>query len=242
MIKKSNLLFLIGLLISTSAVAQKENSDWIPITEIEGLSWEGQKGSGFVSTFNGKPKSSVSYVLQKTNKKNNSYTYEKVFVEIESCKRGYGFVYYNTMEGEYKRRDQFVRFGPTVADSIGSEACKVAQGYSVIPPMANNKDTWKVVATAEKVGDTISLKADTVRNKTYKKNKVVSALKRYYASADGKFYYTELIYSVAGCKNGVGTAYELDFDGNLINKSDVALKGNSIISATVNSMCSMSGS
>lgn len=241
MIKKINLLFVAGLMISSSAIAQKENSDWIPITEIEGQSWEGQKGSGFISTFNGKPKSSISYVLQKTNKRSNTYTYEKVYVEIESCKRGYGFVYYNTMEGEYKRRDQFVRFGPTVADSIGTQACSVAKEYDVIPPVANNKDTWKIVATAEKGGDSISLKSDTVRKKNFKKNQSVSALKRFYAAADDKYYYTELIYSVAGCKNGVGTAYELDFDGNLINKTDVAIKGNSIISATVNSMCGMSG-
>lgn len=239
MFKKLNVFFISGLLICSSAIAQQSSPEWISVAGASDLSWELQKGSGNISTFNGKPKSSVSYVLQKTNKKSNTYTYEKVFVELESCKRGYGHNNYNTMEGEFKSKDQFVRFGPTVADQIGTTACSIWDNITGKPSRVANNDSWKVVSTGEKSGDTFSIKVDTIRKKKFKKNPSLSVLKKFYQAVGAKHYYTELVFSVDGCKNGVGTAYELDFDGTVTNKFDVALNGKSMDSAVVNALCNM---
>lgn len=231
-------LFSIPLvLIGGSVLADEENSDWLKIDFTDQQEWYGKKGSGSIANLGEKKNNAYSYVIQISNKKDKTHKYSKVFVELASCKKGYGYVYYNTMDGEFTGKDRFVRFGGTIADSLGSMACHSWDLATGKTSLANNGNAWEVVAVAATTGNKHSIQNNSVRKINYNNKPAVSALYSYFNVAKNTTDYSEYVISLSDCKRGYGVAYELDFDGKLRHKSDIALSGDSVLSATISAVC-----
>ncbi|KAF1029171.1 MAG: hypothetical protein GAK40_00621 [Burkholderia plantarii] len=142
------------------------------------------------------------------------------------------------MQGIYTGHDAFVRFGPTVADALGTMA-RTSWDTATGKVSRNNTDQpWQAAATAKQSGEKYALKADTVRKRSYNGKPAITAL---YSDNDvqaNTTYYSEYVMASADCRKGFGTIYELDFSGALKSKYDVAVNGNSVIANIADSLCS----
>ncbi len=237
MLDKIALFSISWILLSGSVLASEAGEDWLQVANTDQSEWLGKKGSGTVANLGDKKSNAYSYVVQISNKKEKTYQYSKVVVDLSSCKKGYGYVYYNTMDGTFTGKDRFVRFGPTVADALGGMACHSWDLGTGKPSLVNKGDTWEVVAEAAETGNKYSIKTDAIRKSNYNNKPAVFALYSYQQVKKDKTSYGEYVVELASCQRGYGVAYELDFDGKLVDKTDVVLNGNSVLSATVSEIC-----
>jgi hypothetical protein len=233
-----HLFVLTCLLLAQGAwAAEAADERWVEIASTDKAQWLGKKGSGDVANLGKQKGNAYSYVYQVSNKKDKTYEYKQLFVELSSCKKSYGYVYYNGMDGEFLGKDGFVRFGTTVADALGSMACTSWDQKTGKVSRADQGDTWEVVASAAESGNKYALKADTVRKTAYNNKPAVAALYSYEDVKNKTVTYGEYVFPLADCKRGFGVAYSLNFDGELLYKSDIALDGDSVLSATISALC-----
>jgi hypothetical protein len=225
------------LLLTQGAWAADTDERWVEIVSTANAQWLAKKGSGGVANLDKQKNNAYTYAYQVSNKKDKTFEYKQLYVDLKSCKKGYGHVYYNSMEGEFKGKDAFVRFGPTVADFLGSTACDSWDQDTGKDSMENKSDAWEVVATAAESGNKYALKAATVHKTSYNNKPAASVLYRYENVKEAKFFYGEYVVSLADCKRGLGVAYNLDFDGELVSKTDIVLGGDSVLSATISALC-----
>lgn len=235
----SHHLFAVSCLLLAQGASAAEAADerWVEIASTDKAQWLGKKGSGNVANLGKQKGNAYSYVYQVSNKKDKTFEYKQLFVELTSCKKGYGYVYYNSMEGEFLGKDAFVRFGATVADALGSMACTSWDQKTGKPSRADQGDTWEVVASAVETGNKYALKTDTVRTTVYNKKPSVAVLYSYEDVKNNTVSYGEYVFPLADCKRGFGVAYSLNFDGEQLYKTDLALDGDSVLSATISALC-----
>jgi hypothetical protein len=232
---------ILAVLVSTllvNAVWAEDAGDWVNITESSKVVWQGKRGSGHITNVDGKKNTGYRYVYQLKNKQANKYEYGQAVVLLNACKKGYGYVYYNDMEGNFTSKDGFVRFGPTVADDLGSMACTSWDNDTGKVSRRDGGDVWEMAATVKESGDEYFLKKDTVRKLTYKGKPAISALVRFHNLRDNTSTYNEDVIAAADCHEQFGTLYLLDFDGALSDKIDVALNGDSVGSNLAGALCS----
>ncbi|MYN43945.1 hypothetical protein GTP23_02545 [Pseudoduganella sp. FT93W] len=234
-LKNKLLFFFPAFIFSTAAWAGEITDDWVHITSTTNMEWLGKKNSGEIGNFDNKKNNSYFYIMQ--TKEGNRYKYAKVFVELTSCSKGYGYVYYNNMEGEFTGKDQFIRFGETVADALGSMACTSWDSLTGKKSLVANNEAWENVAEAVESGDKYFIRNDMVRKTKYNNKPVVSAIYRYDMVKSNKKIYGEFIFELASCKRGYGVVYDLSFDGKVTEKYDVALNGNSVLSGAISKVC-----
>lgn len=227
---------LIGVAVVHSAGAA-DQANWITAAESPGYLWQAKKGSGSLMNVDGKKSTGYSFLYQVKNKSNNTYEYGQAFVMLESCKKGFGYVYYNGMEAQFRGKDAYVRFGPTVADNLGSLACMSWDEDTGKVSRQDKDNVWEQAAKAAQSGNRYMLKTDTVQRRNFKGKPSISALSRFDNVGKNTFSYSEYVIAVADCQKGFGTIYELNFDGAVIDKSDVALDGNSVISTFSGALC-----
>lgn len=216
----------------------KVEQDWISITETSEYHWYAKQGSGQVADLDNAKNSAYTYVYQQKNKQKNSYSYGKVFIKLSACRNGYGYIYYNDMQGKFVNKNAFVRFGNTVADNIGSMACLSWDENTKKVSRQATDDAWELAATAKQSGANYYIKKDTARKRTYNGKPAVTALYGYEDVKAKTVSYSEYVITTADCGQGYGTIFELDFDGTLVDKNDIALSGNSVIAAVAQNLCS----
>ncbi len=234
---KAALVLLAGILSSNLAWADEAAGDWINIAETAKSVWEAKRGSGGVTGLDGKKNNAYSYVYQIGNKNKKTYEYGQIFVKLDACRKGYGYIYYNDMQGVYTGKDVFVRFGSTVGDALGSVACDAWDKDLKQVSREEKSDAWEVAAEAEKTDRKYSLKTDTVRKRPYNGKPAISALSSTFDPAANQTDYAEYVIAVSDCKRGFGTIHELDFEGAFQRKFDVVLSGNSVIASVANKLC-----
>jgi hypothetical protein len=218
--------------------ASETDESWVEIINTTNSKWLAKKGSGRLTNLDKQKNNGYVYAYEVSNKKDGTSKYSQLVVKLESCKKGYGHIYYNSMDGEFTGKDGFVRFGPTVGDALGSMACTSWDQRTGKVSLENKGDTWEVVASAENSGDKYALKGDTVQKIRYNNKQAVSALYGYNDIQNNKFSYGEYVISLEDCKRGFGVVHELDFDGKLISKTDIVRDGKSMLSAMVSALCS----
>lgn len=237
MLNKFVLAVLASALSSSVAWADAPASDWINVAETSKFIWEAKRGSGDVSGLDSKKNNAYSFVYQTGNKEKKTYEYGKIFVKFDACRKGYGYIYYNSLEGQYTGKDEFVRFGGTVADALGTTACDAWDNDTKQVSRADKGDTWEVVAVSEKTNRKYSLKTDTVRKRSYNGKPAIAALSSDYDPSESRTYYGEYVLTTSDCSRGFGTIYQLDFEGALKEKYDVVLSGSSVIANIANKLC-----
>jgi hypothetical protein len=235
--KKSVLAVLASTLLSSVAWADEPVSDWINVAETSKFTWEAKRGSGDIASMDGKKNTAYSFVYQTGNKDKKTYEYGKIFVKLESCRKGYGYIYYNSLEGQYTGKDEFVRFGGTVADALGSIACNAWDNDTKQVSLVDKGDTWEVAAEAEKTNRKYSLKTDTVRKRNYNGKPAIAALSSDFDPSVNRTYYSEYVLPTSDCSRGFGTVHELDFEGVLKQKYDFVLSGSSVIASIASKLC-----
>lgn len=238
--KKSLYSFLTGMLLVSPVLAEDADRNWVEVADASATQWHGKKGSGHLVNVDGKKNNAYAYVYQRKDKSKNTFQYGKVFVLLESCGRGYGYVMYNDMEGNFTGKDAFARFGSTVADMLGSMACTGWDSDTGKVSRVDGADSWELAGRSKETGDSFSLKADTVRKRRYNSNPAIAALFSYKNVKNKTTDYSEYVVPLSDCKRGFGTIYELDFDGKVIEKSNFVADGNSVISAMANTLCAKS--
>ncbi|ODP34129.1 hypothetical protein [Pandoraea sp. ISTKB] len=236
MLVKTVLGTLVGVAMVHAACAE-DAKDWITVAETSKSVWQAQPGSGSLSNVDGRKNNGYKYLYQIKNKAKSTYEYGQAVVLLDACRKGYGFVYYNGMEGQFLSKDQFVRFGPTVADNIGSTACLAWDGETGKASLVQKDDAWTFVASVKSSGNKVYLKRDTRHKRNFKGKPSVTILSRFDNLRENTFEYTELVIASADCDRGFGTLYELNFDGGISDKWDIALNGNSVASAMGDAVC-----
>ncbi|MDC7707710.1 hypothetical protein [Vogesella indigofera] len=231
------LTVLANILLANTVLADEATDGWFNIAESSSHRWQGKLESGSFTNINGKKNNGYVYVYQVENKQTKSYEYGKAVVFLEACRKGYGYVYYNNMKDEYTGKDAFVRFGATIADNIGATACRSWDDGTGKVSGQDNGNGWELVAEASQSGEKYFLMRGTVRNRSYKGKSAITAVHGNNDVRAGTTTYSEYIIATADCKKGFGTIYQLDFDGTLRNKFDVALNGNSVISSIASKLC-----
>ncbi|MGI4718282.1 MAG: hypothetical protein ACRYGO_15755 [Janthinobacterium lividum] len=237
MLNKTVLAVLAGALLSTQAMADEPAANWINVAETSKFIWEAKSGSGGVADMDGKKNIAYSYVYQNGDKEKKTYEYGQIFVKLDACRKGYGYIYYNDMQGKYTGKDAFVRFNNTVADALGSVACDAWDKDTKQVSREDKSDTWVVAAESEKTNRKYSLKTDTVRKRNYNGKPAIAALSSNYDPSTERTTYSEYVFPTAECKRGYGTIYQLDFDGAVTEKYDVVLSGSSVIANVANALC-----
>ncbi|QPC31377.1 hypothetical protein IS481_16910 [Caldimonas thermodepolymerans] len=226
-----------GVSLMGAAIAEEADARWVELAATDAAAWYGKTGSGRVTNVDGKKGNGYAYVYQLEDKKKHTYSYGQVVVLLESCPKGYGYVYYNDTQGQYVNKGQFVRFGDTVVDALGSAACASWDSETGKRSRVEAEGTWKVVATAKGTGNRFSLKTDTVRKAPYDGQQALHVLFAFEDVTADTTDYGEFVVPLADCRRGYGTVHELDFSGQQVSKSDFVLDGNSVISAIAANMC-----
>lgn len=238
MSRKAVLAALASALLANTVWADESGGDWVNVAETSSTLWEGKKGSGHVTMLDGKKNAGYAYVYQIKNKQKNTYEYGQVVIDLDSCRKGYGFIYYNDMQGKYTGKDTFVRFNSTVADNLGSTACLSWDSDTGKVSRQNNGDAWEAVTESDQSRYRYSLKTDTVRKRTYNGKPAISALYSDFDKTANQTTYNDYVIATSDCARGFGTIYQLDFDGKSTGKYDVALNGSSVIAVIANTLCS----
>ena len=238
-LSRHHLLALVaGAVLAGPAVAQDaENNPWVAVAGTDTVQWYGKSESGQLMHVDGKKNNAYGYVYQKEDKSRKTYSYGKVFVMLEDCKKGFGHAVYNDMEGNYTGRNTFVRFGPTIADDLASMACQSWDNESGKVSREAPEQLWETVAQAAGSGNKFLLKTDSVRQRQYNKVAAVSGLYAYQRQEKNTTEYSEYVIALKACRSGMGVIHELDFEGKLVEKSDVVLDGNSVIAGVAKSLC-----
>ncbi|MGB7399955.1 hypothetical protein [Castellaniella sp.] len=237
MYKKSLLAILTFVLCASHAWAADEQGNWIAIAASSSVAYSAKGESGGLMNVSGKKGNAYGYVYQIENKKNKTFSYGKVFVMLDACKKGYGQVIYNDMQGKFTDAIDFVRFGGTVADGLGSVACSAWDGETGKISRAETAGRWELAAKATESGNEFVLKTDTVRKSTYSGKPAITALFGYKDLAQDTTDYGVYTIRISDCKKGFGTIYESDLKGKQVGKSDVALDGRSVISHVASALC-----
>jgi hypothetical protein len=217
--------------------ADDAGGDWLTIAESSSSLWQGKKASGHITNVGDKKSNGYVYVYQVEDKETKRYEYGEAVVLLDACTKGYGYVYYNDMQGTYTGKDAFVRFGSTVADGLGTMACTSWDNDTGKVSRQDNANGWEPAAEAKESGEKYSLKTDTVRKRSYNGKPAITAL---YSDHDVHAHlttYREYVIAASDCRRGFGTIYELDFDGALSEKHDIALNGDSVISGIADTLC-----
>ncbi|MDR3399299.1 MAG: hypothetical protein P4M06_17275 [Pandoraea sp.] len=231
---------VLGVLASATLIhtAQaEETGNWITIAETQKSVWQGKKGSGALSNVDGKKNNGYKFLYQIKNKSKSTYEYGQVVVLLDTCRKGFGYVYYNGMEGQFQSKDAFVRFGPTVADNLGTSACSSWDGDTGKVSLAEKDNAWEFAAEVKQSGNKVYLKSDTAHKRAFKGKPSVSILSRFDNLRENTYEYTELVIASADCERGYGTLYELNFDGGISDKWDIALNGDSVASVVGGVVC-----
>lgn len=221
--------------------ADEADSKWFKITNTATNEYHGKTGSGKMFNVGGKKDNAYGFVLQSTDKSTNKVAYENVFTTLDDCKRGFGFVFYNDTEGNYIRKAQFVRYGQTTTDAIGTTACSGWDHRTKVVSLAEPDKAWQEITTAVKSGGIFSAKVGSLNTKrNYKGSTYRSALIAF--DHDDKVVYSEYLIPVKACVNGIGIgkAYEVDFEGVQKDAFDFDIDGKSVGSMIANSICKMS--
>lgn len=226
-----------GTLFSSIVRAEEPKSVWIEVVGSSSFLWHAKKESGGLITVDKKKDSAYRYVYQKKDKKKNTFEYGKVFVDLNACRQGYGYVYYNDMAGEFKGKDAFVRFGSTVADHLGSMACSAWDSDTRTASREDKGGMWEQAAFSDETGTKFFIKTDTVRKRSHNGKPAVAALYADDIVKEDRVKYGEYVIATSDCGKGFGTIYDLDFSGVVMQKYDVALGGSSIISAIATRLC-----
>lgn len=237
MYKKNLMAMLACVLCASSAWAADDKITWIEISGTSSFQYYGKRGSGDFMNVDGKKKNGYGYVYQREDKNNKTFTYGKLFVMLDSCRNGYGHVVYNDMQGNFTGKENFVRFGGTVADALGTDACANWDSTTGKVSRAEDGGKWELAAKAAQSGDEFILKTDTVRKDAYNGKPAITALLGYKSLKKNRTDYSVYAMHISDCQSGFGTLYELDFAGKQVGKSDVALDGNSVISGVANTLC-----
>lgn len=232
-----NKYFYLLIFFSIGANASEKKDDWIEVANSGKNTWLAKKRTGSIGNLDDKKDSSYSYVVQKIDKKNEAIEYFKAVVELNSCKKGYGNVYYNSLEGKFLSKGQFVRPGTTVNDALGEMACYSWEKDTGKQSKFQTNDQWLTVATSKKSGVKYSIKNDTFYKTKYKNIPSISGLYRVQDSEKDETLYSELLISISDCKRGYGTIFDFDFSGNLKDKYDIVIDGDSVIATTATAIC-----
>lgn len=236
MFVKAVLGTLAGVVMMHAACAE-ESGDWITVAETPKSVWQGKRASGSMANVDGKKNNGYKFLYQIKDKSKNTYKYGQALVLLDACRKGYGFVYYNGMEGQFVSKDQFVRFGPTVADSIGTSACTGWDEDTGKTSLADQKNAWEFVTSVKSSGNKVYLKNDTAHKRAFKGKPSISILSRFDNLRDNTYDYNEVVMASSDCERGYGTLYELNFEGGVTDKWDIALNGDSVASAIGDAVC-----
>lgn len=237
MIKIKTLALISALTLASKGWANDESDNWFEIASTKDFKWHGQKASGSLTSLDGKKDTGYRYLLQETNNASNKLTYSQAIVTLSSCKQGYGYVIFNNMQGKFTGRDQYVRFGSTVADSLGTTACDGWDQQTGKVSRAKEDDVWIMAARSKDLENEFWVNTGTIMKTTYKSKPAISALSAFHDKKTGKTSYGVYAILQSDCKRGYGTINEQDFDGKLVGSSDVSLQGNSLIAATASVIC-----
>ncbi len=218
-------------------VHAENNSEWLPITSTAEYEWYGKLESGSVTNVDNKKNNGYAYVFQKTEKNSKKITYGKVVVLLEACKKGYGYIYFNDLAGNFDSRAQFVRFGNTVGDALGTMACTSWDNDTKKVSMQAQENAWEEVAKSEDGEIELYIKKDTFRKIDHKGKKSISILRASYKPKKEWTDYHEMIAHISDCKTGYGKAYYLNFDRQEAFSSDYVVGGDSIGAAAVTELC-----
>lgn len=234
---KKLLVLISATLACASASANEENPDWINISENSEIEWRGKSGSGSFADLGENKKNSYMYVYQLKKKKKNTVHYGKLVVELSSCKKGYGYMYLNTLEGSFIEKIQFVRFGPTINDDLGTMACTSWDSNTGKVSFVEKEGAWELAAKSNDGANEFLIKNNTLREINFRKKKSVSAVFAFKDVKENTTTYHKYITELATCKRGYGVTYNLDFDDKVTDETDVALNGDSVLSGMISKMC-----
>lgn len=230
-------IYIAALLAPGAAFANDSNDDWVVIAEGAESLWYGKKASGhFVNVAGGK-NNGYAFVYQMERTQENKVKYGKIFVEIAQCKNGYGHIVSNSMKGEFESKSAFVRFGPTIADYLGSAACDAWDRETGKVSRVNDVKSWQQVAISDDNRTKYFIKFDTIRKKTNSKVPSIAGLLSEKELDADTIKYKEVLMGLSDCRNGYGTLYIMDVEGVFEGKLDVALNGKSIASSIAGALC-----
>lgn len=226
-----------GLFLIQSTCASETDDFWIETVQDADVRYRIKRNSGRYFDIDKQKKVGFGYDFEFLNKQAGSVEYGRVFVRIDSCKRGYGSVYFSNVGGDLIGKGEFVRFGETRSSVLGSSVCRSWETRSGTTSMKKGDGNWEVVATAEITGDKLALKKDTVRKIKYGGEQAVSVLYRFDSIKADTLSYGEYVISLEGCRRGSGVVYELDFDGKVTTKTGIVLNGQSMLSKAITALC-----
>ncbi|WP_215780707.1 hypothetical protein [Paludibacterium sp. B53371] len=231
------LVLLVGNLLAQASWAEETDSSWVTITESSNTVWQGKKLSGHLTRVDGKKNAGYVYVYQVKDKQKDTYEFGQVVVLLDTCRKGYGYLFYNDMQGKFTGKDEFVRYGKTVADNLGSMACTSWDNSTGKISHAENGDKWQLVVTATQSRNEYSILPDTVRRRTFGGKPAIAALLSLKDVQADTTTYNEYVMATADCQRGYGTIRTLNFDGAVREQYDVALNGSSVIAAIADTLC-----
>lgn len=164
MIKIKTLALISALTLASTAWANNEDENWFEITSTKDFKWHGQKASGSLTALDGKKDVAYRYILQETNNASRKLTYSQAAVTLTSCKQGYGYVIYNDMQGKFTGKAQYVRFGSTVTDHLGTAACYGWDLTTGKVSRASEDDNWFMTARSKDHDDEFWVNANDQEN------------------------------------------------------------------------------
>lgn len=212
----------------TAPAAPPADSGWLKLAETAQYEWQGKLDTGVLISVDGRKNAGYQFVYQRVDKTRQQYSVGKVFVVTESCRAGYGHLYYADMAGNSDSKHAFVRFGQSVADLMATAACHSWDQQTGKASLVDREDAWAVVIKSADGDQAYSARAASMRRVTHRGQKLTAML---YAEADLKrntWEYDELAVAPAECKRGYGKAYWLGFDGKETLSFDYAIGGQSV--------------
>lgn len=224
--------------LSLSAFAQNE-SPWFDIASTSKFKWEGKRGSGTMTSVDGKKNAAYLYVYQKTDLKNDKIILRNMFVTPRDCQRGYGLAHHNFLNGEFDAQDNFVRNGPTVADALGTVACDSLDASNDVTSPTADSVRWSNAINSKDGQKSYHLLINSARKTTYSKQAAISVLLREENKKENTHLYYEYVVPRSHCQRGHGKSYFLDFSGKLDFDADFAREGSSINSGISDVVCTL---
>lgn len=222
----------LSLVVSLNAAA--DDSEWLTVSAPGKDKWELHKNSLETSALS-KDKA-LSALLQITPVKSDKVEVYKVFVKNTDCVRGYGSIYYNTIDSKYVSHGGFTFDGGSINDAIGTLMCKGgAQNYGI--KTYTGTIDW-VETSYDKEGENYFYLA---HGATY--SAVQNKVKTYFALVKQEnrkkqtTTYKNYLVTKRICTTGYGKAEVLNLDGSEPYEVDYVRSGSSIGSSIVGSIC-----
>ena len=115
---------LLALLATSSALAQDQG--WVLLSQTESLTYEGRAGSFERSLTSNTNEPVGAIIVRVRNKSTNRIVFEKNYVTLSDCTRGYGKLVTTELNGRALYQTDFIVDGGTVASTLAATICSLA--------------------------------------------------------------------------------------------------------------------